>query len=149
MAFAVLLGQFGMGHEAEGTCAIFHADDDHTAQGEVFPQVAAIVLSLEAAAMDPYHHWQTIVGRGGRGSDTEVETVFTHHVGRQTLTNGLGWPRAERVAYPYALPRLGWLRCLPTEVAHRRGGIGNGLVNRQGGTVGNTFHVAGLYVCLK
>ena len=89
MSLLVLLGQLGMSHEAEGTRTIFNADDDHATQGEVFPQVTTIPFGLEAAAVDPYHHRQTVAGRSGGCGNAEIETILIHHVGRTSGACGL------------------------------------------------------------
>ena len=146
MVAGVFLGEFGMGHEAEGSGAVLDADDDHSAQGEVAPQVAGIVLGLESAAVNPYHDGQSVGSRGGGGGDAEVEAVFAHHVGRAPRSCGLRGHGTELVAHPDAGPWLGGLGCSPAQVAHGRCCIGNGLIDGEG-TVGHAFHVAGLYMC--
>ena len=83
------LGKLRMSHEAEGPRAVFDADNDYTTLSQVFPEVAAIPLSLETATMNPYQYRQTIVDGSGRCGNTQIETVLTHHVGSATRTSRL------------------------------------------------------------
>ena len=118
-----------MGQESEGTCAIFDADDDHTTLGKVLPQVATIVLRLESATMNPYHHRQSVAGALGRRCDAEIETVFAHHIGCTTRTSGLWGQGTELITYSHTFPGLCRLRCLPAQVTYGWGCIGNGFIH--------------------
>ena len=99
-----LFRQLRMGHEAQGTRTVLNAHDDHTPHGEVLPQVTAIPLRLETTAMDPYHHGQLVVDRGGRRRDAEIETILAHHVCRTTGPCRLRRHESELVAHSHTLP---------------------------------------------
>ena len=145
VALGILFREFGMGHEAKGSRAIFDTDDDHTTQGKVTPQVATIPLRLETTAMDPYHHRQTISGRGSRSSNTQIEAILVHHISGTTRTRGLRRHGAKLVAHSHTFPSLGRLRGAPTQVAHWGSGIGNSLIDGQR-TIDHTFYIARLHV---
>ena len=113
MAVLRLLGEFRMRHEAQGSRAIFNAHNDHATAGKVLPQVATIVLGLESAAMNPYHHRQTVGDRGGRRGNAQIEAILVHHVFSPSGTCGLRRPRAELVGFQHALPSLRGLGLTP------------------------------------
>ena len=144
MTLGILLRQFGMRHEAEGTRTILDTHDDHITHGEILPQVTAIPFCLETAAVDPHHHRQFVAGRLGRRGDTQIQTVLVHDVSRTTRTCGLRGHGAERVTHSHTLPGLGWLRGLPAQVANRGCCVRNSLIDGQR-TIEHTLYVASLH----
>ena len=80
MAFGIFLSEFGMGHKAKGSCTVLDGDGDDTTTGQTLPECTTVVLCAETASMDIDHDGQGISDRGGRGDNTEVETIFAHHV---------------------------------------------------------------------
>ena len=148
MSVLILFRQFGVSHEAEGSCAIFDAHHDNAAHSKVLPQVTAIPLSLEAATMNPYEYRQTVVDRGGGGRDAEVETVFAHHVGSTTRACGLWGQGTELIGLAHAFPRLGRLGRAPTQVAYWRCCVRNSFINCKL-SIENTLDVACLYMGLQ
>ena len=129
MAVFAFFGEFGMGQKSEGTSTVLDADDDHATLGEVFPQVAAIVLGLEAATVNPYHDGQTVVDALCGCGDAEVEAVLAHHVGRTALTCGLWGPGTVVVSLQHTFPGLSRLWGTPTQVTNRRCCVRNGFIH--------------------
>ena len=65
-----LLRQLRMRHKSQRARPVLHAHNHHAALGQQAPQIAAIVLRLEAAAVYPYHHGQFLVRRLRRCRNT-------------------------------------------------------------------------------
>lgn len=143
-----LLGEFGVSHEAQSTSAILDADDYYTTLSQTLPQVTPIPLGLESTTMYPYHHGQFVVDARGRCGDTQIQAVLAHLVGSATRTCGLRRHLTELVAHTNTLPSLSWLRVAPTQIAHWRCSVWDGLVDSQS-FIGHALNVACLYVGFK
>ena len=142
-----LLCEFGVSHKTQCSCAVLDAHNDYTSTCEECPEVAAIVLCLESAAVNPNHHGETVAGRCCGSGYTEVQAVFTHHVGGESRTCGLWRPLGKVIGLQHTLPRLCWLWRFPTEVTHGWCSVWNGLVYRQILTVEDALNIACLYMC--
>ena len=139
VAGLALLGrQFGMGQEAEGAQAVVDGDEDD-APLRPFVSVHGHFVAVavhESAAVDPegdgkagfrladglcggpYVQVQAVLA--GLRRSFPVELVAVEGAGRVA---GLPGDGTERVAGADSFPRRHWLRGLPAEVAHGRGGI--------------------------
>ena len=123
------LGELWMCHKSQGACSVLHTDYHHPSHGKILPQVATVMFCLETASVNPYHYRQTVVDRCGRRSNTQIKTVFTHHVGSTTRTSRLWRPGAELIRLQHSCPWFCRLRFFPTEVSYRRCCIRNRFIN--------------------
>ena len=118
-------------HETQRAEAVVERDDhDIAAAGKALAVVDAERrrADLERAAVDPHHHGALTVG--GRSPHVEIEAIVAHvgyaHAGHDAVEwAATRLPRGmpEAVALTCVLPRVGWLRWLPTQGARRRGRV--------------------------
>src|SRR5580698_7602514 len=85
----------------------------------------------EGAAIRPYDHGTPFARRFRAGPDIEIEAVFAggwrRGTGRAALL--LHTHRAELVSFAHAIPMRRWPRLAPAQIAHRRRGVRDALVN--------------------
>lgn len=101
-------------------------DDDYALAREHLAVLARFRgrAGLKAAAVDPEHHGQHLVGLGGRRPDVEVEAVLAHLVAEDHVVEDapLGTPRAERNRLLHRRPGRPRSWRLPSAFANRRRG---------------------------
>ena len=124
-----LLGQIGMRQKSKCSGTILERYCYHTTAGKTLPQVAAIMLGAECAAMDEHHNGECLFGGLCGCGHTEIKAVFAHHVVFHVALFGLRGPLGHVFGFKYTLPRLGRLWCLPSQVAHGGCCIRNGFIH--------------------
>ena len=112
---------------------------------------------LKGSAVNPYHYRQAFVFlAGSRRPYVEVQTVFAH-LGIAVLieffpvegTFGLSALKGgstKAVALLHSLPRLHGLRLFPTQLAHRRSGIGDAFVDGNALFIHHAFHLSAFHI---
>ncbi len=128
------LGQLGMGIEAKNSEPVIHADHHNTLARQLLTVLPRLRGSscLKTAAVNP-DHYRKLVVPGFRGRpDIQIQAVLAHarvlehHVPENIVLHAAC---AEMVRLLHAGPGRNRLRRLPTQIAHRRRGIGNAQVS--------------------
>ena len=135
-----------MGQEAQSTSTILHGNGNNALTGQILPEFTTIMLRLETTTMDKHHHRQRIIDRFGWGDNTEIKTVFIHHVVSDIALFGLWGPLGHILSLEHALPRLNRLWSLPTEITHRGCRKGDGFIHCKVCTVEDTLNITCFYM---
>src|SRR5579862_5045527 len=139
-----------MGEKPKNSEPIVHAYDHDAFVGQMLSILARLgrCAGLEAASVDPHHHWKLRARRGFWRPDIQVETIFArsrvakNHVVKYARLHAL---RAELCGLANALPAWDGLRLLPSQRADRRCGVWNALEDLDFAIrARKTFYAAGL-----